>query len=78
MGGLFRYKSSHGGDGGFLCCPGLYILPYTTPLGGGNRKNNIQKEGKEKTENLRTFNANYHIHTKITQSQGKLCLKVIF
>ena len=27
---------------------GMYILPYTTPLGGGNRKNNFKKREKKK------------------------------
>ena len=36
---------------------GVYILPFTTVLSRGKEKNEKQKQGREKTENSRTFDA---------------------
>ena len=36
---------------------GVYILPFTTNLSRGKEKNEKQKQGREKTENSRTFDA---------------------
>ena len=52
--------SGIGGPKGLLLGPiktGVYILPFTTVLSRGKEKNEKQKQGREKTENSRTFDA---------------------